>query len=303
MPNRFIDTGLVRHPDGFGVAWREWHRDADGELTPSLKVERFGPKDHNAFRETLKRVDKSACEYVAHFRMATHGPKAASHAHPYEYTDTDPLVGRVLVFHNGIVNITTGANESDTEVFVRDVLAHLPTRWWTQPALRYLVNEAIGWSRFVIMTAGETVNLHESVGEWIGGLWYSSTPKPIPAYSWSGAKVIEPHTLWESPAVKDARMAYKQLTAGSAYEHQFGRPSDEFWSGGHKLTAMQDIDRNVDGDYPQSVICTECYTIGDVFMIDGTPYIEMAHKTGADDADEESDVPILSQPLPVVRLA
>lgn len=178
IPHEVIDTAIGRHADGFGVAWREVG--ADGQ--PTLRVEKYGPDGAKAFRKMLKRVDRSGSEYVAHFRFATQGPKVQRLAHPYEYDD--PIEGRVLVFHNGIINIKAESHESDTQVFVERVLAELPSGWWRTPALKYLVTAAIDWSKLVIMTATETVNLHESRGDWDGGIWYSSDHKPAAWKQW-----------------------------------------------------------------------------------------------------------------------
>ena len=189
MTRSIVDTATQRHPDGFGIAWRA----PDG-----LHVERFAPtkKSRASFKRLTAEVDKAGYEYVAHFRWATHGPKDAAHAHPYEYNDPDPKVGKVLVFHNGVIDIATTPQESDTEVFVRDVLGRLESRWWTNPALVYLVNEAIGWSKFTIMTGGETVNLHAGKGEWDDGVWYSSNHRPTQKWTpTKGGTVTKPATI------------------------------------------------------------------------------------------------------------
>ena len=297
IPNAVIDTALSRHPDGFGVAYR----DASGVL----KWERFGPAERVAFRAALKRVDKAAGEYVAHFRFATHGKPCAELAHPFEYTD--PEAGTVLVFHNGVIGIATAKDgtESDTSVFVRDVLAALPTRWWRVPALRYLVGEAIGWSRLVLMTADETVCLQEPDGTWDAGLWYSSAHEPTPAATWQltpGGSAYTPGVgysapvstgQYASPATKAAsgrtkreqraaRKAEARLLAANTSTALLPYRSRNLRHAGHALSAVQDIDFDHDGDYPEGVICDSCYTLGDLYVIDGTYYVDMAHLDGVD---------------------
>lgn len=296
IPTQVIDTAVQRHPDGFGVAWRE---------AGQLYSKRFGPAEKKAFRKTLKRVDRrSDIEYVAHFRMATHGPSAQSHAHPFEYQDAHE--GRVFVFHNGIIDIDTETSESDTEVFVRDVLAHLPSRWWADKAITFLVEQSIGWSRLVLMTATETVNLQEKDGTWDGGLWYSSNHKPTTTYLYHGGKLSacddDDWGMALTAAERAARktwpigvkspIAIPAKTGEDAYlpDRLVGRPY-QYLNGGHTLTAVKDIDRSKDGDWPESVMCDTCYTFGDVYCIDGNTYIDMSHRVGADaeadDAREE----------------
>lgn len=296
IPTAVIDTAMARHPDGFGVAWRQ---------NGVLKSEKFGPREGRAFRKALKRLDADAkLEYVAHFRYATHGPKARSHSHPYEYMDPDPKVGRVLVFHNGVIDIPTTSAESDTEVFVRDVLALLPSRWWTNSALRYLVGESIAWSRLVVMTAAETVNLQEDDGNWDGGLWYSSNHRPNATYT---SQVYKAHKVPTGSAKGKVRSqrpyesAFGQVLdddeaadkwaadkwVASNYGAQVGRRND--WEhGGHALTLMvEKIDRTVDGDIPEAFICDACYTVGDAYVVGGKVFIDMAHRFGP--AAEEVD--------------
>jgi hypothetical protein len=264
---------MTRHPDGFGIAWRE-----GGEL----RTEKFGPQARDEFRAALKRVDKrSDIEYVAHFRWATHGPKAESHSHPYEYID--PVEGRVLVFHNGVIDIATKSNESDTEVFVRDVLAHLPSAWWRNGALRYLVTQSSEWSKLVLMTATETVSLQDKEGTWDGGIWYSSSHKAAQlgnygaTSAWSGSAV-------GTPLGKD----YGDIVTVTRAAEQFDR-GHEFVHGGHTLSVVDRFEHDVDGAYEQALVCDSCFTVGDLYVINGENYIEMAHLFERDDDDCEDE--------------
>lgn len=184
IPNAVVDTAMDRHPDGFGIASREYT--ADG--MPRIVIAKYGPAERKAFRKAVKRIDRSDSEYVVHFRFGTHGPRDKAHAHPFTYSDPDPEVGTVVVFHNGVIDVNTTSQESDTEVFVRDYLTRLPSRWWDQEGIAALVEKAIGWSRLVVMTATETVNLQERDGEWDGGLWYSSNHRP--SYKYAGGKGV-----------------------------------------------------------------------------------------------------------------
>lgn len=259
MPATVIETAMNRHPDGFGVAYRQ-----DGRL----HVERFGPHARKQFRKALKRIDRQRVEYVAHFRFATHGPKAESHSHPYEYVD--PTEGRVLVFHNGVIDIRTTATESDTQVFVRDVLAALPSAWWRSPALRFLVGQSIGWSRLVVMTAHETVNLQERDGEWDGGLWYSSNHKPIthkaPVTAGKGSWLPAPDRVTFTPKPSGGTLIGLP-SATAQYRHL-----------GHPLTVVKPFDKAKDGSASKAVRCVPCKTVGDVYTQDGEVYFDLTHK-------------------------
>jgi predicted glutamine amidotransferase len=297
IPQQVIDTALVRHPDGFGAAWR---------TDEGLRYAKFAPNEKREFAQFLRDLDKhSGVEYVAHFRYATHGPEDQAHAHPYMYED--PQEGPVLVFHNGVIDIVTKADESDTEVFVRDVLARLPSAWWRDGALRYLVNGSIGWSKLVLMTETETVNLQETSGKWDGGLWYSSNHKPYAAVTpstwvprpYESTRAYTPTTQEQSDKAAVSTPATVTATTQSTVKRKAGKHKGSmrvvdrpyrFRHNGHDLTALKIIDRSRDGDYPEGIICDTCYTLGDVYVIDGGVYIDMAHKAPdgtQDDATEE----------------
>ncbi|MGH7489045.1 MAG: class II glutamine amidotransferase [bacterium] len=295
MPKSVLETALNRHPDGYGVAWRE--------PGVGLQVEKFGPQDRKAFRALIRKLDqRKGLEYVCHFRQATHGPVAQSHAHPYEYTD--PKYGRVLVFHNGIVSVTTKQGESDTEVFTRDILAHLPSGWWRNIAMLDLVSLAGGWSRFVVMTETETINIDESSGTWDGGLWYSSNHLPSSSYG----KDYTPYATRRDQPVDDYEIDWvnyrlehgAQPTAPSAdTTHDSGQ--GYLWAGRtemvdnqpHKVVAITAIragDDSPGGDYEDAVICETCESIGSVFVVDGIVYNDLIHHTAVGDSLEESSV-------------
>lgn len=303
IPNRVIDAAMYRHSDGFGLMWR----DADGLHTNS-----YAPNARKAFRKALKSLDRSGAEYAAHFRFATSGPKNTIMAHPYTYEDPDPAVGTVAIMHNGVIDIAHDHTiESDTNAFVRLVLTRLPSRWWDNEALVYLVNEAIGYSKLTIMTAHETVNLHEKRGEWDGGLWYSSNHRPVYKAStsipvpyqyghWDNAtqKYIpaetcaNPNSLVTVTKPTLAPTAVKSAAVLGLIEEadEVIRVMDQptrFRSGGHNLTAIRDISLAVDADYEDAVICDECKTVGTVYVIDGDYYVDMSHMYGADDLNPD----------------
>ena len=308
IPNAVIETALDRHPDGFGVAWRE-----DGVL----RHEKFGPLEFGPFRELLKRLDrKSDLEYVAHWRFATHGDPCKDLSHPFVYDD--PIEGPVAVFHNGVISIDTfGNDQSDTSVFVDTVLSQLPTRWWDNPAIEYLVSEAIGYSKLIIMTAAETVSLQESYGKWDGGIWYSSEHRPYTpaavityrspeAQSWDKRTYQKPTDLKSALAVQSDASTLWRPTGPTSYSRTVDEGDDMWgvwddvyeqpvisgahWShGGHELQRLYDFDRKVEGEYPQSMMCDECFTMGDAYVIEGKTYIDIGHDFGTVFAEAEGE--------------
>jgi hypothetical protein len=301
IANQTIDIAFTRHPDGFGVVTR---------TDLALKVERFAPNERKAFRKALKRIDASGVEYAAHWRFATSGPIDRDHSHPFVYTD--PAGFEVAVLHNGIINIAHDRNStSDTAAFVWQVLAAMPSRWWEQPAMRFLVAGAIGWSKLIVFPAlGETVLINADGGSWDGGIWYSSDHKP--AYQSPKATAGPKGGVYAvTPALtKGAGEAYKALTGRAAPAlAPTARPSlkvpavtpetaylpdkgarngyPNLRHSGHALTSLVPVTASKDGDYANAVECDSCGTIGHVYAIDGSFYVDIAHREPVDAAIEE----------------
>ena len=288
IPGDVIDAALARHPDGFGYAAR-----IDGTLVTAT----YAPAERAAFRAALVALDASGAEYAAHFRFATSGPKDAAMAHPYTYADPDPAVGTVAVVHNGVLSIAHNrAAESDTSAFVRLVLAELPSRWWTQPVFTYLVGEAIGSSKLVVMTADETAIIGEDYGSWDGDLWYSSSYKPTAALpkweSWSAKRqtaASNPAPLTVVPAPVSRReqrrvnRAAKRAAKRAAHNGSaliLATASNEYPTlthAGHLVSLTGEWSEAGDADLVGGVTCVECSTIGDGYRIDGRWYFDIAH--------------------------
>jgi hypothetical protein len=268
VPNDIIDSNLKRNPDGFGIAWRE----PDGEL----KNVRFAPSESKVFRKLLKSIDQQGkIEYVAHFRLATHGPACFDLSHPFAYTD--PEEGEVLVFHNGVIDMYTEPTESDTEVFVRDVLSKMPPRWWTVQHFRTLVELAIDWSKLLVMTKGETVRIAEWRWSQHKGIWYSTAQYGIAAAgNASGAAVSTSYgTGWKAWASVDDKEE-DAIACSVAAQVESVKLPEGWWHEGHWLARMSAEPDSID---PSSIYgtvwCDECMTSGDFYHIDGDVYFDI----------------------------
>lgn len=167
ISDNIIEYNCWLNDDGFGLAWRERN---------GIKSKRFGPSEQQQFVSKLKQLNRRNVELVAHFRMATHGPATRDLAHPFSYVD--PVHGRIYVFHNGVIDILTDKSESDTQAFVRDVLAKMPSGWFDDPVLNWLVGNAIGWSRLLIMTPTATYKLGDG-WKTVDGVHYSTEPTKV----------------------------------------------------------------------------------------------------------------------------
>lgn len=263
IPNMVIDQNMTKNPDGFGIAWRDGDR---------FEYEKFAPGKGDSFRSLLKKIDKrTKTEYVAHWRLATHGPKCEEMSHPFPYND--PENGEVLVFHNGVISIKAGNDESDTSAYVNRVLANLPSGWWKNKAIKYLVEETIGWSRLLIMTKDEIAQLGSG---WLtqNGIHYSTTPTS--AYGASRGVQVSSNTGWTA------------RTSGVVLPAQFDDDDDDDEDGiliaqgqwyhiGHPVSPITG-GPGVDENYG-IVICDVCQTKGDYYVIEGKRFVDLRHQS------------------------
>ena len=282
LPNDIIEHNRRVNPDGFGIAWRE-----NGKLH-SVK---FGPEDFEPFRNLLKSIDrKKKVEYVAHFRTATHGPKCEEMSHPFSYNDAKD--GEVLVFHNGIIGIQTPGHLSDTAQFVKAVLSKIQSRWWLKGAYKFLVEEAIGYSRLLVMTKDVTVRLNESQWTERNGIWYSTEPIPKYKTGWSGGAKVPYATPSWTPAGsnwnKDSEDAATVVNGLVGFGETVESESNKGWyQSGHYIEALTETHEK--GDVWGTAICTICHTIGDFYLIDGTTYVDIRHDDPMAEDDEEDE--------------
>lgn len=281
LPNKVIEHNRKSNPHGFGLAWR----DADG----TIHVEKFGPNEFDGFHQLLKAIDKEPVEYTAHFRFATHGRPCKDLSHPFVYEDAE--VGTCVVFHNGVIDIATSkdGSESDTSVFVTEVLAELPSKWWESPAIRFVVEGSLGFSRMLIMTGdGKTIFLNKRNGQEREGLWYSTTPLPYtstvtsrgwePSRNGTGAWVptsgpASSTVLASSMVDEDEDDEESMLLLPSGIEDTF---ETGWFQSGHHITALSE-DEDAAGDRTGEAVCDECQTKGWYYVLAGRVFIDVKH--------------------------
>jgi len=299
IPNAVIDSNLAYNDDGFGIAWRE-----DGRLL----YRKFGPADAGKFKTFLKKIDATDNEYMAHFRMATHGPKTQEMSHPYIYRDEQQ--GDVLFFHNGIIPIATPDDKSDTLVFVEEVISRLPSKWWENPALVYLVQNGIGYSRISLMTGEESVRMTGD-NKWVfeNGIYYSTQPTKTTYFAggqysrgadWSDENWYESYQ--RNFGKSDPKVPSGVSVAGSESKSGYYRPSrgtaevGSSWTHvGHTVEATEDVVIE-EGEAYGTAWCHQCDTLGEYYIIDSKVYIEMGHKMSDDDEEGSTDPKVFLLP-------
>lgn len=156
-------NGHSNNPDGAGLAI------ARGGKIEVIKG--MFPKFED-FWKVYKQHEKHSM--ILHFRLATHGAKDEANCHPWTLNEGD-----FALVHNGIISIKlTDATLSDTGNFCRLVLEPmLRHNKPTKPALRYLIEQAVGSSNKILLInrAGQVTIFNESAGEWHKGAWFSNT--------------------------------------------------------------------------------------------------------------------------------
>src|SRR5680860_899683 len=107
------------NPDGGGFAYTK----PEG----GIHVEKYMEFDKFWSKFERARADNREQDFLIHFRIATHGAVCLDNVHPFE-TDEHTVVA-----HNGIIHKMpkddTGADRSDTRMFVDIVLPALDEKW------------------------------------------------------------------------------------------------------------------------------------------------------------------------------
>jgi predicted glutamine amidotransferase len=259
IPNDVIEYNRTHNPDGFGIAWRN-----NGKLL----YKKFGPKEWDAFHTLLKKVDKMPVVYAAHWRFATHGKPCAELSHPYEYKDKD---GRWnLLFHNGVIRIDTPKEESDTLSFVKKIASNLAHDWWKDSAIRWAIEEAIGWSRILIMTNKNDVILNREAWVNEGGVLYSTTPI-VRSVTKQWTKTDDSHFMIASGVIMPEEDEDEAKIADDVITHA-GHPIEITAEG------LEDYEDGEQGEEYGATRCLECGSKGSYIYIDGKMYVDMVHR-------------------------
>ncbi len=113
--------------------------------------------------ETIKLMEDSDFEFVAHLRLGTHGSMSIDNTHPFDVFD-----GEYSLMHNGIFNVPYSKNEtrSDTGIFV-DYLNTLPKNI-------FFLKEWVGYLHSMMITSGNKLAIMNSKGTVFKyGNWFS----------------------------------------------------------------------------------------------------------------------------------
>jgi hypothetical protein len=131
--------------------------------------------DFEVFYERYERTvaQNPTSTFLIHFRIATHGTIDEYNCHPFQINKTQAFI------HNGIIpNMPNDGKldlRSDTRIFKDNVLRKLPQGWETNPAIKVLIESAIGMSKLCVLNIDNTFQIYkEASGHWKDDVWYSN---------------------------------------------------------------------------------------------------------------------------------
>jgi len=186
------------NPDGAGFMYAK---------DKKLYIEK-GFMSFNAFYEKYTELDLSPHQTLIHFRIKTHGAISKDNCHPFIVSD------RIGFIHNGIIDIDTKGNESDTMAFNREYLKRINDldRCISNVGIQDLLSDRIGGSKLVFLdNLGRTNIINEDLGVWDRGIWYSNRSYKD-SFSFNGYKYPTTYTI---DAYEDSTGLYKCYDCGA----------------------------------------------------------------------------------------
>lgn len=208
-----------KNPDGGGFAFI----DDEGEISGFKSME-FKPF-WTAFESSRSQFPNR--DFLVHMRIATSGAVDLTNVHPFRVTDD------TVMAHNGIIH-GVGADpkigESDTKIFVQEVLPRLHDQWLDDPYLVDMVEEWIGWSKLMFLSNDPGLEknvyiLNEKSGTKVDGMWFSNTSGVYKSYS-----TTTRYRTLTTPSEDHKREAYWWES-----DDPYGRPS---WEEDRKKTQV-----------------------------------------------------------------
>lgn len=137
-------------------------------IKKSMKFETFYDKYSRAVEQNPDST------FLIHFRIATHGTVDEYNCHPFQINDEQVFI------HNGIIPQMGSEGpmdqRSDTRIFKDRILRKLPRGWESNPAIKFMIESIIGYSKLAVLNIDNTFNIFkENSGHWKNDVWYSNT--------------------------------------------------------------------------------------------------------------------------------
>jgi predicted glutamine amidotransferase len=161
LSKKTLKTCFENNPDGAGFAFS-----TGSDLVIFKELKKFD-LFYSEYRKA--RQENKGANFLIHFRIRTHGSVSLNNCHPFK-------VNRDTCFiHNGMIDISTKGDLSDTYVFNEMILKKLPSDFTTNESILTLLETFIGYSKVVLLNTNNSyVILNESLGHWQGNNWFSN---------------------------------------------------------------------------------------------------------------------------------
>ena len=172
IPKKNLKRGFEENDHGCGFAYA-----IHGRIEIAKGFKSFGE-----FWDSVKPL-QPRYPMLIHFRLATHGDRTPANMHPFSVCK-----GKFAVIHNGIINIKTEGNKSDTATFCSQVLEPMYRKHYMDDSgLKYLIETSIGSGNkiAVLRCDGRHMIYNESSGHWHKGAWYSNDSYKETSRKWS----------------------------------------------------------------------------------------------------------------------
>ncbi len=266
LPTHYFEKAANKNPDGMGIGWVE-----DGIVRTWKTMRNLDM----LIRKYDTVFNKGESPIVLHFRIATQGMNTIRNCHPFEIPNHN-----LLVAHNGHItmcepNWRTKQNcknlpNSDTRIFVRDYLAHLPNEFWLNGSILRMMEKIVSASKLVFLDGNGVLSyINQSYGTWLEGFWFSNTYGIIePEKKHSSEFQHKKHTK-KKKGKKSHDTCPAWLPASAKYN---GQSLDEYMNG-DDVTPMDgcpECEKN-------GILCAACW------------YDQAAQSTGWDDVDVVGD--------------
>lgn len=178
--------------DGFGMAYVEGERNAEGKLVRPGRVKVVKSMGHaSVLKELYGRTveENPQAAILVHLRNATAGDKTIENCHPYKVLsidDGDPI--DLVMFHNGTIrDVQLDKSMSDSWNFATTHLQILKDRpsMLNEEAFRYFLCWAVGTNKLMFLDNRERVtvinyelgSIHAATGVWLSSRDSLQPPK------------------------------------------------------------------------------------------------------------------------------